>query len=50
MTAAAYIEQSIRRPAEYVVDGFENLMPADTAGALNQQDMDALVAFLLVLE
>jgi cytochrome c2 len=50
MKASGYLEQSIRKPAEYIVDGFENLMPADAASALNQEDMDALVAYLLTLE
>jgi len=49
---AAYIEHSVRHPADYLVPGFGNLMtqfnpnPGD-ANYMPQSDLDAIVAYLL---
>jgi cytochrome c2 len=43
-----YIEQSIREPGTFVVDGFSNLMPK-TFSRLPQHDVDDLIAYLKTL-
>ena len=50
MEPAAYLEASILEPEGYLVDGYENLMPGALAEALTQEEIDALVAYLLTLE
>lgn len=48
LTADEYLEQSIRDPGAYVVDGFSNLMPK-TYSRLPQDDVDDLIAYLKTL-
>jgi mono/diheme cytochrome c family protein len=43
-----YIEQSIREPGTFVLDGFSNLMPK-TFSRLPQDDVDDLIAYLKTL-
>jgi mono/diheme cytochrome c family protein len=50
LTVQEYIITSILRPDEYIVDGFDNLMPATLGKTLTGEDMDAVVAYLLTLE
>ena len=45
LTADQYIEQSIRNPGEFIVDGFNNIMPK-TYSRLPQDDVDDLIAYL----
>lgn len=45
MSASAYLEQSIRDPGAFLVDGFTNLMPS-TFGELSDKDMQDLIAFI----
>lgn len=49
-TADEYIQMSILRPGDYVVEGFNNVMIANFAKDLTSEDMNALVAFLLTLK
>ena len=48
-TAEQYLFKSILAPDSYLVDGYENLMPADLAKKLTGEEMDAVVAYLLTL-
>jgi mono/diheme cytochrome c family protein len=50
MSAAAYIQQSILNPGEYVVEGFNDLMPPKLAQSLTDEQVDAVIAYLLTLE
>jgi len=49
-TADEYIQLSILRPGDYLVDGFNNVMITNFAKELTNEDMNALVAFLLTLK
>lgn len=44
-----YLFESIVLPAEYLVPGYENLMPGNYATSLTDQDMADLIAYLLTL-
>ncbi|MBT3942632.1 MAG: c-type cytochrome [Chloroflexi bacterium] len=48
LTADEYLEQAIRDPGAYVLDGFGNLMP-NTYSRLPQDDVDDLIAYLKAL-
>jgi nitric oxide reductase subunit C len=48
--AQTYIMTSILRPGDYVVTGFENLMPENLAKKLTGEEIDAVVAYLLTLK
>ena len=45
LTADQYIQQSIRNPGKFIVDGFNNIMPK-TYSQLSQDDVDDLTAYL----
>lgn len=45
--AQAYLLTAILRPGDYLVEGFDNLMPATFGKQLTGEEMDALVAYLL---
>ena len=48
VAAAAYVEESIVDPSEFVVDGFEDdVMPKDFGEQLTPEEIDALVQYLL---
>ena len=49
-TADEYIQLSILRPGDYVVEGFTNIMITNFSKELTNEDMNALVAFLLTLK
>ncbi|MCC6259543.1 MAG: cytochrome c [Anaerolineales bacterium] len=49
-TAEEYIQLSILRPGDYVVEGFTNIMIANFAKQLTNEEMNALVAFLMTLK
>lgn len=42
-----YVRQSILEPAAFVVDGFENVMPTGYEEQLSEEQIDALVEYLL---
>lgn len=48
--AREYIELSIVRPDAYLVEGFDDVMPANLGKRLTGDELDALVAYLLTLE
>jgi mono/diheme cytochrome c family protein len=50
LNAEEYIQLSILRPGDYVVEGFNNVMITNFAKELTNEDMNALVAFLLTLK
>ncbi len=50
MDPHAYIENSIKEPSAFVVDGFDNQMPATLRETLTQEEIDALIAYLMTLE
>ena len=45
-----YLLNSIMNPGDYLVDGFDNVMPQDLAKKLTGEQIDAVVAYLLTLE
>ncbi len=49
LNANEYLEQAIRDPGEYIVDGFSNVMPK-AYSRLPQDDVDDLIAYLKTLE
>ena len=49
-TADEYIQLSILRRGDYGVEGFSNVMITNFAKELTNEDMNALVAFLLTLK
>lgn len=48
--AHTYLMNSIMRPGDYLVEGYQNLMPQDLAKSLTGEEIDQVVAFLLTLE
>lgn len=50
MSADEYILLSILRPGDYIVEGFNNVMITNFAKELTNEDMNALVAFLMTLK
>ena len=46
-SAADYLYQSIVEPAAYVVEGYQNIMPATYADELSEQEINSLVKFML---
>lgn len=45
-----YIYTSILQPGDFLVDGYENLMPATFGKQLTGEDLDAVVAYLFTLK
>ena len=50
LTAEEYVLQSINEPDEYLNEGYPNVMPDAYNQMLSQEEMNALVAFLLALD
>ena len=48
-SAEEYIQLSILRPNDYIVDGFNNVMVTNLAKELTSEELNALVAFLMTL-
>ena len=48
LTAEQYLRQSVSEPSEFLVDDYDNLMPAGLVP--DQADFDNLIAYLLTLE
>lgn len=46
----SYIENSILNPADYINEGYTNLMPPTFGDTLTDEQLDALIAYLYVLE
>jgi cytochrome c2 len=49
MSAAEYLHQSIVDPSAFVVAGYINMMPKDFGTIYTEEEIDALVAFMLSL-
>ena len=47
LSAVDYLRQSIVDPRAYAVEGFHNNMPSSLKYILSEEDIDALVAFML---
>jgi mono/diheme cytochrome c family protein len=47
---AEYIQLSILRPRDYIVEGFSDLMPSTFGTTLSGEQLDALSAYLMTLE
>ena len=45
--ARTYIYSSVMQPGDYVVTGYDNLMPKDLAKKLTGEELDAVVAYVL---
>lgn len=50
LDAQAYIRQSILDPAAHINDGFSNVMPNIYGSSLSEEDMSALIAYLMTFE
>jgi hypothetical protein len=50
LDARKYIEQSIIEPGAFLNEGFNNLMPATYVNSLSEDDLSALVEYLLTFE
>lgn len=49
LSAEEYIRQSVLDPAAYLNEGYQNVMPATFGQQLNEEDLNALVAYLLTI-
>lgn len=45
-----YLLTSVMQPEAYLVDGFENLMPASLSKQLTGEELDAVIAYLQTLK
>ncbi len=48
--AKTYIEESFLYPDVFIVEGFDDLMPATFSNLLAQEEIDSLMAYLLTLK
>ena len=48
--ARSYILNSIMRPDEFLIEGFENLMPNNFGRKLTGEEIDAVIAYLMTLK
>jgi mono/diheme cytochrome c family protein len=48
--AEGILEESIREPGKVLSTGYQNLMPAAEVLGLNEEDIQALIAYLVSLE
>lgn len=50
LDARTYLYSSIMQPSDYLVEGYEDLMPKDLAKELTGEELDAVVAYLLTFK
>lgn len=50
MDSKGYLQLSIIKPSEYVVDGFVDQMPATFGSSLTEEELENVIAYLLTLE
>lgn len=50
LDARTYLYSSVMQPSDYLVEGYEDLMPKDLAKKLTGEELDAVVAYLLTFE
>ena len=48
--AYTYLLTSVMQPEAYLVEGYENLMPASLSKQLTGEELDAVIAYLQTLE
>jgi hypothetical protein len=48
--AHTYLLTSIMRPGDYLVEGYQNLMPQDLAKSLTGEELDSVIAYLMTLQ
>ena len=48
--ARTYLVKSIMEPDDYLIEGYDNLMPAVLAEAMTSEEVDAVVEYMLTLE
>lgn len=48
--AREYLQMSIEEPGAFVVEGYADLMPVDIAESLSEEEMDAIISYLLRLD
>lgn len=48
--AQRYLYTSVLNPEDYLVEGYDNLMPASLGKQLTGEELDAVVAYLMTLE
>lgn len=49
LDARAYVYNSILQPSDYLVEGYDDLMPKDLAKKLTGEELDSVVAYVLFL-
>lgn len=49
LDARTYVYSSILQPGDYVVEGYEDLMPKDLGKKLTGEELDSVVAYVLSL-
>jgi len=50
LDARAYLEQSIIDPGATLTEGFKNLMPDTYGNSLSEEDLDALISYMLTFD
>lgn len=50
LDARAYVYSSVMQPSDYLVEGFDDLMPKDLARKLTGEELDSVVAYVLSLQ
>ena len=50
MDARAYLEQSILDPGAYLSEGFNNMMPDTYGSSISEEDLDALITYIMTIE
>lgn len=50
MDAYEYIQESILEPEKYLVEGYKNLMPASFDETLDEEQINALMAYMMSLK
>jgi mono/diheme cytochrome c family protein len=50
LDARAYVYNSIMQPSDYLIEGFDDLMPQDLAKKLTGEELDSVVAYVLAQE
>lgn len=50
LDARGYLYTSVLRPEDYLVDGFDNLMPNSFGKTLTGEELDAVIAYLYTLK
>jgi len=50
MDSRGYIQLSIIKPSEYVVDGFVDQMPTTFGSSLTEEELENVIAYLMTLE